>query len=477
MNNTQKTIASIATAAVLIGGGVAVYETSNDESKQTTLTSQEIINSIDWSKYDLNIPTIDVPNIQVTNLGLPEVKLPQVDEIKIVPVVVNLDNTEVSLPKIEENKIEIPMIAQNSPVDDEIINLTKTIIEQSNIDELNKSIGGINNTLKLFNIVSPDQGFDEWVLFAKDNTIFFVDKRMVSHDVKMTLPNEIIESWKKIYNSYENVQDIKYVPIKNKFRMITEVRTPLDNYQLNILTENLKFYKSEGYDSVLYGFTEKDNPYDVLNTIKYIIKYCGMKVWLTYTGEETLKKTVFMNPEIYTQILTQSAPYISGYLNSWRRTSVHLWKQDKAFMNYTNHILRNVNPNLPIIGELYYGNNYKYQGEGNVGFEMNNFTNSSGIMIVNFGFKRIAVKYLLNTVLKLYIGNIPKIACVVGERPYYLTDNKNHLDYKKNLELKHQIENNFFNNGCIGVITLSNDGRYWETNNLSKTLYNTLSSK
>jgi hypothetical protein len=57
-----------------------------------------------------------------------------------------------------------------------------------------------------------------------------------------------------------------------------------------------------------------------------------------------------MDVKKYTQILRESAPYISGYINSWRRTSVHLWKQDDAFMNYTNTILRQSNPNLPIVG-------------------------------------------------------------------------------------------------------------------------------
>jgi hypothetical protein len=48
--------------------------------------------------------------------------------------------------------------------------------------------------------------------------------------------------------------------------------------------KNLIYYKSQGYDSVLYGFVKDDKPSNVLNTILYIIKYCDMNVWLTYTG-------------------------------------------------------------------------------------------------------------------------------------------------------------------------------------------------
>ena len=225
---------------------------------------------------------------------------------------------------------------------------------------------------------------------------------------------------------------------------------------------------------MLVVFTKDDDASSVLNTIKYIIKYCNMNVWLTYGGSENLNETVFMDVEKYTRILSECAPYITGYINSWRRTSSHLWEQDLAFMNYTNHILRQSNGNLPIIGELYYGNTHKYQHVGNVGFGLNNFKNSSGVMVVNFGFKKIDVKYLINNILNKQIGNVAKIALVVGQKPYYMTDNNNKLDYKKNMTIKHEIEKKFLENGCVGTITLSNDGKKMETNNISETPYEKL---
>ena len=76
--------------------------------------------------------------------------------------------------------------------------------------------------------------------------------------------------------------------------------------------KNLIYYKSQGYDSVLYGFVKDDKPSNVLNTILYIIKYCDMNVWLTYTGQELLQETVFMDVKKYTQILRESAPQV-GY--------------------------------------------------------------------------------------------------------------------------------------------------------------------
>jgi hypothetical protein len=126
---------------------------------------------------------------------------------------------------------------------------------------------------------------------------------------------------------------------------------------------------------------------------------------------------------------------------------------------------------------LYYGNNYKFQEDGNVGFELNNFENSSAVMVVNFGFTKIDVKYLLNNILPKYVDkNVAKIACVVGQKPYYLTKFPNGLNYQDNMKIKHEIENDFLRNGFIGTITLSDDGYQLETNVLTRTLFDTLNA-
>lgn len=319
-----------------------------------------------------------------------------------------------------------------------------------------------------------DSDFSEWKAFINKVDKVFVDKRMVSYDPSIIKTNPNIAKWIEIYDKYKDMQPVKYVPITSKFRMISEVLIPKNNKQLNILTQNLAYYKSQGYDSVLVVFTKDDSSFDVLNTVKYIVKNMGMNVWLTYGGNESLKESVFMDFDKYTDILKQCAPYIIGYINSWRRTSVHLWEQDPFFMNYTNSVLRTHNASLPIVGELYYGNTHKYQGEGNVGFGLNNFKNSSGIMIVNFGFKKVDVKYLMQTILKPYINGVSTIALVVGHKPYYLTDYKNNFGFEKNMLIKHEIQNLFMKYGCIGTVTLQNDGKHVNTNNLSETLYSQL---
>lgn len=420
--------AATATAAAAIVGGYALFNNGNEQ--------------IDWSIYDLNIPELSV------DLGIPtldvDLGIPNLDVLNGKTTTINIAtnvNTNVNI-----NVVDLKAINQ--------IEITKNIIS--------KQMSQLNEDIK------------SSISLLKQSEQIFIDKRNINRDMSLYNKNTPIKEWIKIYKEYKDKEDIKYIPIQKPFKMITEVRVPINTYQMNILMQNLTYYKSQGYDSVLVAFTKDDSPKDVLNTIKFIIKNSNMNVWATYTGNQNLRETVFMDVDTYTKILTNIAPYIKGYINSWRRTSSHLWVQDEVFMKYTNITLRSANPNLPIVGEIYYGNSYKYDSSKKLGFVWNIFNNASGIMFVNFGYEMVDADYLINVVLKKYIKNVPLIGCVVGQRPYYLNRYKNNLTYKENMLIKHKVEQKFLDKGCIGVITLSDDGYRPYTNNLSETLYTKL---
>jgi len=469
-STTTKTVASVAAAAAVIAAGVGVYEYYNTGTATTSATQSA---EIDWSKYDLNLPTIvlpaiDIPAIQVVTI--PTVDVPKLDDLDLNPL---------SMPVLEKENTVDKSIKNTAT---EITNATKVdtsiadaVLDETQLKQLNATVGDFTKEMtETTNMPDPAADLPEWFAFVKKQKETFVDQRGLKYDKTFVKSSEIANKWIAIYEQYKNAPAVAYVPIQERFRMITEVRTVKTYDQMSILQKNLEYYKSQGYDSVLFGFDKDDTVENALNTVKYIQKYGGMKVWFTYTGKESLYDTVFIDPDKYKQMLTALAPYCNGYLNSWRRTSVHLWEQDKAFMSYTNTILRTAVPNLPIVGELYYGNTHKYEHVGVVGFGLNNFENSSAVMIVNFGFRKIDMDYLFGTILNKYLGNTPKVGCVVGQRPYYLTTDNNGLTYQENMVIKHEIEDKFFAHGCIGTVTLSNDGKEMETNNLTSTLYSTL---
>ena len=395
---------------------------------------------IDWSKYALDVPTINVPKLTLPNLGIAKLDTPV---LSLEQPVVSLE-TGNDVPKLETSTINTAMV----------VNGTETP-----------------------KLTLPTENLQEYKEFIEELQKTFTDRRNIGYESQALNPGNsvLFSEWISIYKQYQNMPSIAFVPITTKFRMISEVSPLYTQKEMEILDKNLVFYKSEDYDSVLVTFTKDDNPSAVLNTIKYIIKTHNMKVWLAYSGAESLKETAFMPVNEYTNILASCAPYITGYVNSWRRTSVHLWKQELAFMNYTNHILRLNNPNVAILGELYYGETAKYINEKYpYGWDTNAFPNESGLVLSNSGYQNLNFKYLFNKLLPSITGNknYPYVGLVIGPHPYYR--GKTNLDYASALKIKHDIENKFFKYNCVGTITLSSDGKSDGTNDLTKNVYNTL---
>jgi hypothetical protein len=413
---------------------------------------------IDWSKYALDIPTINVPTLNTPKLAVTKLDVPILTTTSI-----SSNDPILATPSISSND-STPVLGETSISDSTL-----------NVEQINSNMQ-ISGT-KVPALSLPSQDLHLYKEFLEEIQSLFTDSRNIRYDQSIYNPNNnlVLKEWIPIYKQYQDMEPIKFIPVQNKFKMISEVSPIYTQKDIEILNTNLEFYKSNGYDSVLVVFSKNDTHDAVLNTIKYIIKYHGLNVWLAFGGSESLKELPFMEVDTYTKILASSAQYITGYINSWRRTSVHLWKQEAAFMNYTNRILRGSNPNIPILGEIYYGETAKYiKNKFPYGWDTNTFTNASALVICNIGYTRINFKYLFNKLLPRITGekNYPYVGIVLGTRPYYRSLEK--INYTKALEIKHQIETKFFEYNCLGTITLSSDGSPDSTNDLTKTLYNTL---
>jgi hypothetical protein len=419
-STTTKVAASVTAAALLAGGGALTYNLMSEND------------GIDWSLYDLDVPTLNVPKLDVPNLNIVKLDVPTLNTTSYY--------TETVTPEP----------------------LTETLTEIVNSPKLD--IGKLEN---------PAENLPEYMAFFETLENMFRDKRNLDHDVSLNtnmLNNTVMNQWIKVYKNYAKINPVKYIPIEKKFRMISEVSPLYTEVQIATLNKNLELFKSKGYDSVLVTFTKNDTAEAVLNTVKYVISYHKMNVWLAYTGPERLSDSVFMPVENYTIVLAKCAPYLTGFVNGWRRTSVHFFKQDDAFMNYTNTILRNANPNILLLGELYYGETYTSVSKGKLyGWDTNTFENASADVLSNFGYVRINFKYLFNTILpKLDIKNKAFVGLVLGSRPYYKQTVK---QIDEEMAIKTEIENRFFDYGCVGTITLSNNGKDDGTNNLTLTSY------
>lgn len=440
MNNITKTGIGIITAGAIIGGTVLVSDLTTSEDN---LTQTEQVSSIDWSQYDLNIPDLDIPDLDISDLGTDIDLLSDYNEI--------INNISLNDVKLLDEELE------NAGV--------------NSIDEILMSIeDNINiNKKQLSKMLELQQ------VFSNNFKHKVKDQRSLSWDNTIGYSESILK-WAEIYDDYSNVKPIEYKKIKNNFRMISEIIYPESEQELNILTKNLEFYSQQGYNAVLLTFNGEEQTIDLVNLVRYIKKNTGMQVWFTYSGMEDLNKSIYIDPDKYSEILTRLAKCCDGYINSWRRTSGHLLEQDEEFKNFTNITLRKSNIDIPIVGELYYGETHRYTGN-NKGYALNSSKNISALYLTSFGFHNINISYLIKNVIKPKIGDVDVIGLVVGSNPYYLSSKSNGLDYEHNIFIKSIIEQKFMKAGCIGTITLHNDGSDNSTNkpnNLSKILYNQL---
>lgn len=328
-----------------------------------------------------------------------------------------------------------------------------------------------------FPMIEKEYNFDELIKTQKRIASLFKDKRNVEHD-KNLLFNKHINQWFEIYNTYQKKSFVR-LPIQKSFRMISEVKLPKNNEQFKILDNNLAYYKSRGYDSVLIVFDGSENENDLLNLVKYV-RYKGFRSFFAFGGEENLNISIFVDPIKLKSQLQSLAKYSEGFLLGWRRTSAHLIEQDIQYMNYMSSCVREVNKNCLIFGEVYYGNTAKYPHENKWGFGYNLPNYASGVVICNFGVESVNADGVVKYIIPSKIGkNYSQIAVITGQRPYYLTQYRNNLTQGENQKIKEKLELRFKNAGCKGTITLHDDGKngiggYHINNNLSETIYTSL---
>ena len=295
----------------------------------------------------------------------------------------------------------------------------------------------------------------------------FQDQRNLQYDEMANADNETFQKWLQIYNDYADYS-ISFVKPIVYVKMIAEARVPENEEEQTTLTTNLDYYKKKGYNAILMPFYLTEDPIKLEETADLILQK-GYKLFISYSGPEDLHVSVFKDPESIKSFIEILAPKATGYLLGWRRTALHLFIQDKPFVNYIAKCARDANPNIQIYGEGYLGQT------GNSMYSIravtyNLPTNISGCIIGGVGYSNYNIRGVMTGIFEPISRNMAKIAIVVGDKPYYGTTNNNHLSFEENLAIKQDLERKFLRNGCIGTITLHGDGGNGELNdNMSQT--------
>ena len=281
---------------------------------------------------------------------------------------------------------------------------------------------------------------------------FFRDQRMVRHDSSLSVDNQAAGKWLEIYRQNQNFS-IDFVRPPAGIRMIAEIHHPIDQ---SVLRKNLAFYKKQNFNAALltFGFSGEKLS-DLLYTAE-VVKSTGMKLFIAYAGPEDLKHSVLQDPDELAEKIKVLSIHADGFLLNWRRTSLHLFEQDPAYVNYMLKQIRSRNKNIAVLGEAYYGqtasSNHKLRN-----LQYNVPENVSGVLISGLGYNGVAVESVLNKILTK-IKEQSKIALITGDRPYYATRSNNSKTFAQNLEIKKALADRWLSAGASGVIVLHGDG-------------------
>ena len=406
MRTMGKTIAAVGTAAA-IGGGVLLY---NAVDHINNISTNDVM-------YSDNIDVVKIETVDIPIVTIDVVKADVVD----VHIVKEITSTEIA-------KLNLPDTAI------EVITLENIIIHKPGED--------VAEFMKLMVVRNE---------FVEKN---FKDLRNLRSD-KTMLPDR--DNWKQWHETYKDntPYTMKYVALPEDIKMIAQVELPKNDTETTTLIENLKFYKKEGYNAVLLVFDGTESLYDLTTMVEYL-QGVGFKTWFAFSGPENLEFSVFPEQEKFANYLSELGKICDGFILGWRRTSAHLFIQDKHWYNFVINNVRANNQAIPIIGEAYIGET-AITPERTRTVCYNIPENASGVMVNGLGFNGVAVEMALGGTFK-ECSNYDRLALIVGDKPYYNSMYKTNKSIEENYQIKKKLENRFKEAGCTGTITLHGDG-------------------
>lgn len=422
MKKITKIVSSTTAAAVLAGIGSTLIP-----SGSSTLESPY---ADDVAAVAVQTPKIILPKVNVPKLELPKVLAGKISSVEIISL---YDAEKFGLNAIEINQPETKRISVIQPAA--------------------KTSGVELAAVGIPAVVNPADRIPRVQALMALQKKLFRDQRNILYDRTLSIDNISLSKWISIYQKNEAYTP-KFVELEKGLRLIAEIHYPAD---AAILDKNLEFYASKGYNGVLltFGYSDKETIGDLVTLAEYV-KSKELKVFFAFAGPESLSHTVFINPEKYAFWLSSLARVCDGFIIGWRRTSAHLFEQDEQWITYTLKSVRSGNPDIPVIGEAYYGQTYS-SNESSRCLHYNIPENSSAVMIAGLGLNGVSAELCMNDLLSK-IKDLNRIALIVGDKPYYGTTHNNGKSFPENLVIKQKLEQRWIKAGCSGTITLHGDG-------------------
>ena len=415
MNNASKTVAAVAAAAVLGGGVVAINEYLAEGNKEEN--AGEFVD--------------DVKPVQV--------EIPKVDVIKVEPI--SIETHAVAVETVETHAVAVETVETHA------VNLTR-LVSLLELETLELPV------VEIISVSNPGECIPRMIELQKLQQKLFRDQRNLIYDPSVGIDSASWAKWLRIYQSDEyNMYSPEYVELKKGLRIINEVKCPENTEQFQRMSENLKYYKSRGYNAVLVTFTTDEPLYRLADTIDYL-KSLELKIVIAYAGRENLKESLFRDPDRLAEFLRELGAKADALLLGWGRTSLHLFLPDRQWTNFLIKNARSKNSRLGVVGMAYFGETAEKQ----IGVTYDVPENCSAVLIVGLGFPGASTKTTLKKLFPEIIDHPHKIGLVVGERPYFDSEHDTGKTKRQNDQIKRRIELRLLRAGCDSTMTYSGDG-------------------
>ena len=429
----------------------------------------------------ITIPVVQIPVIITPKVIIPEIIIPQVTVITTITsaqLAMIVDNPAILLNKIVIPSTNIPAVSaygsvfQYSTADIKGLTLPVTNIPtvvSYGYTQKPLSAPDLITKIILPSIEDAGKGVAENLAKMKDGIAkesvfqktdhprnYITDKRTLAYTKDIASSNLIWKAWKQVYSQDYPPMEYVRVPDVTQIKMICEMKATQTQAERDNLLAELAYFKGLGYNTVL-AVWEGENTYGLSEQIA-IVKAMGFKVFFTYGTRERLEDKIFIEPAKYASGLATLAGQCDGYLVGWRRTSLHLFKADSKFIAYSVNAVRQGNSTIPVFGEIYrgYAGSKNKDGSENMNELCVNIpANASGAFVINFGYQGVRPDGVLK--LARASTDVPLIALIVGERPYYMTTYDNHKSKVENRTIIDGIEKRF-KKFDFGTATLAGDG-------------------
>lgn len=419
MNTITKTVASVTTAAAVAGGVVALNSLEKTENASTDFMD-------DVQAVTVEVPRVEIPTVSIPIVSTPVIALPEIGAIRI-------------LSSHEIKDLEIPDIE-----------LPETTGVFASAARVSTEATGVKTPV----VPSYTARLPAMIELQKIQKKLFRDQRNLIYDPSVGIDSASWTKWLRIYQSDEyKTYSPEYVELKKGLRIINEVKCPENTEQFQRMSENIEYYMSRGYNSVLVTFTTGETLYRLSDTIDYL-KSLGLKIVIAYAGRENLNESLFRDPDTLAKFLRELGAKADALLLGWRRTSLHLFLPDRQWTNFLIKNARSKNSRLAVIGMAYFGETAEKQ----LGVSYDVPENCSAVLIVGCGFPRASTKTTLKKLFPEIVDHPHKIGLVVGERPYFDSLHDTGKTKTQNDQIKRRIELRLLQAGCNSTMTYSGDG-------------------